>query len=70
MKMEKPSLFFRLLRAFIKFIVTVFFHDITVDGAQSVPDDGACIFVGNHQNQFIVQPDRFAPSHTCRIQCY
>lgn len=44
---------YRLLVWFFSVVLRVFFSDVEVVGLENVPKDGAVIFTGNHQNQFV-----------------
>ncbi len=44
---------FRLMRAFLRFWLRVFFRRIQVVGGEHVPADGAVIFCGNHPNSLL-----------------
>ena len=37
-----------------RMVVNVFFKDIQVVGTENIPKDGPVVFVGNHNNQFVV----------------
>jgi 1-acyl-sn-glycerol-3-phosphate acyltransferase len=49
------GIIYYITRALLKFIAWVFFREITIDGDTNIPTDGGVIFVGNHQNQFMVR---------------
>ena len=44
--------FYMFTRQFIRFVMNLFFRDITVLGTHNVPQKGPVIFCGNHANQF------------------
>jgi glycerol-3-phosphate O-acyltransferase/dihydroxyacetone phosphate acyltransferase len=45
---------YNLLVWFFSLVLKTFFSDVEVVGLENVPKDGAVIFTGNHQNQFVV----------------
>jgi len=44
---------YRFLVWFFKTITHIFFDDVEIIGQEKIPQEGAVIFVGNHQNQFV-----------------
>jgi glycerol-3-phosphate O-acyltransferase/dihydroxyacetone phosphate acyltransferase len=44
---------YRFMVWFFKTITYIFFDDIEIVGQEKIPQEGAVIFVGNHQNQFV-----------------
>ena len=53
------KIFLKLLSFFgrfiIKLIIKFFFTGVEIIGKENIPEEGPIIFVGNHQNQFIVK---------------
>jgi glycerol-3-phosphate O-acyltransferase/dihydroxyacetone phosphate acyltransferase len=47
------SYIYIITRALLRFVAWIFFREISIDGDNNIPTDGAVIFVGNHQNQFM-----------------
>lgn len=51
--LEFKDLLYYSTKQFLRFILTIFFHDIDVVGRDKLPRHGPVIFVSNHPNQFI-----------------
>eukprot|EP00357_Protocruzia_adherens_P033072 CAMPEP_0115003976 /NCGR_PEP_ID=MMETSP0216-20121206/18932_1 /TAXON_ID=223996 /ORGANISM="Protocruzia adherens, Strain Boccale" /LENGTH=595 /DNA_ID=CAMNT_0002369885 /DNA_START=54 /DNA_END=1841 /DNA_ORIENTATION=- len=47
------ALGYQIVHWFFRFVLNIFFRDITIIGKENIPKEGAVIFCGNHNNQFI-----------------
>lgn len=47
------SLIYRILKRYVKFSARFYFRKIEVHGLENIPEKGAVIFAGNHQNAFL-----------------
>ncbi|MCA9668799.1 MAG: 1-acyl-sn-glycerol-3-phosphate acyltransferase [Myxococcales bacterium] len=44
---------YRVMRAFLRLVIRVFYRQVEVVGAEHIPQDGPVIFAGNHPNSLI-----------------
>eukprot|EP00667_Euglena_gracilis_P017682 EG_transcript_18675 len=47
------NLFVKFIKFVFRFYLGIFYREVDIVGKENVPPSGPCIFVGNHQNQFV-----------------